>query len=243
MLKNRTRFNNSILKYAAEQKILRPIAFYYCIKAKYDNSCLYNYNPIKRGKEFGLHPKTVERYVKKLMAHKFVILRDGNLIAVANKKCAPEKQGYKSVETRPYTSFEGILNRIYTTILINNKYQQTFEIAKHYEDKLGALNPRLRKKVIKKIDFSKGYGLENSQTAIISVTGASRLFNVSRATAQTILTVLKKKNYLTFRSIVNNIGKARPLKYLDGYLGHFYNSGRYCYQYIGREIKEGRYYC
>jgi len=243
MMKKSTRFNNSILKYASEQGILKPIALYYSIKAKYKNSCYYNYSPSRLAKALKLHPKTVERYVKKLIDHKFVTLRDGNLIAAANRKGATEKLGVKSVETRPYTSFEGILNRIYTTILINNKYQQTFEIAKHYERKLEVLNPRLRKKAIKKVDFSKGYGLENSQTAIISVTGASRLFNVSRSTAQTILTDLRKKNYLTFRSIVNNIGKARPLKYLDGYLGHFYNRYGYCYQYLGREIKEGRYYC
>jgi len=207
------------------------------------HSIIYNYTPSRLAKLTKLHPKTIERYVKKLQQHKFVEFRDGHLLFISGKKAKPENKGTKSVQTRPYTSFEGILNRIYTTILINNKYQQTFEIAKHYEDKLGALNPRLIKKAIRKTDFSKGYGLENSQTAIISVTGASRLFNVSRSTAQTILTDLKKKNYLTFRSIVNNIGKARPLKYLNGYLGHFYNSGRYCYQYLGREIKEGRYYC
>ena len=238
-MKETTCFDNGILTYSAEKKILKPIALFYLVKAKFNHSIIYNYTPRKLAKLTNLHPKTIERYVKKLEQYGFVKHRDRHLLFIGRYKLDMSK-GYKHLKTKPFTSFEGILNRIYFLILINNKAQQTYKIATNYGIKLGVMNPRIRKKAIRHADL-RPRGLESSQTAIISVTGASRLFNTSRTKAHTILNNLRNKNYLKFKPIVNNLGKARPLKYFQGYLGHFFNSCGYCFQYLGREITVGRY--
>ena len=85
----------------------------------YYHSIIYNYTPNKLAKLTGLHHKTVKRYVQCLQNMGLIEHRDGNLHLKKVK-------GLKLwVETRPYTSYEGILQRIYFIYLINNKRQQT----------------------------------------------------------------------------------------------------------------------
>lgn len=243
-LKQSTSFDIGLLEYASKTKMLKPIALFYLIKAKFHHSIIYNYNPYKLSKTIGLHHKTVDRYVKKLIKEDFCELRDGHLLFRATKKILPAKESRKSrrnLQTRPYTSFQGILNRIYTVILLNNKEQQKFRIATHYGKHIGQLNPRTQKKA-KKLANLEDRGLANSQKAITSISGASRLFNLSKVTSHRILTRLRTLNYLKMNSVIECLGKVNPpdFKYYYG-LGHLYFKRGYLYLYLGREIQEGTY--
>jgi DNA-binding Lrp family transcriptional regulator len=240
-MKHSTCFDIAVLEYGVKNKILKPLALFYSVKAKYRHSIIYNYTPRKLAKLTKLHPKTIERYVKKLESHGFIKHRDGHLLFISRHKLDLSK-GWRHIQTIPWTSFEGILNRMYFVILINNKTQQQYKIACNYENKLGVVNPHLRKKAIRNYS-SKERGLENSSIPILSVTSATRLFNTSRNKAHSILKALQRNNYLSFKPIINDLGKARGLKYLQkqGLLGHFFNRHGHLYQYLGREITVGGY--
>jgi hypothetical protein len=82
-MKHSTCFDIAVLEYGAKNKILKPLALFYSVKAKYRHSIIYNYTPRKLAKLTKLHPKTIERYVKKLESHGFIKHRDGHLLFVS----------------------------------------------------------------------------------------------------------------------------------------------------------------
>ena len=140
------------------------------VKAKYQHSIIYNYNPYKLLIQTGLHPKTIVRYVYRLIEEELAILRDEHLLFVSSMKKA--KGLLITLPTRPYTSFEGILNRIYYLILINNKAEQKFNIAKRYGINIGELKPKTRRKALKQADLEQ-VSLESIFKPIITVRSAS----------------------------------------------------------------------
>jgi len=232
-MKTSTGFDIALIKDATSEKMLKPLALFYLIKAKFNHSIIYNYTPNKLSKLTGLHPKTITRYVNKLINCGLCVLRDGNLLFVKTKGIK------KYVETRPYTSYKGILRRIYFIYLMNNKSQQKYQLARRYGIKIEALSPKARRKALKGIKLEK-IGLESSIKPIMSITGASKLFNVSKNTAFNILKDLKDNNFIKTKPHTRVISKAKPLKY-NTLKGYFFNKNGYLIQYFGSEILNGRY--
>lgn len=231
-MKNSTRFDIGLLEYSAKTKMLKQITFFYMVKAKFKHSIIYNYTPNKLAKLTGLHWKTTDRYVKRLIKEEFCELRDGHLLF----KRVNMKRGKKIVETRPYTSFDGMLKRIYTVLLINNKKQQEFRIATNYGINIDKLNPRLKRKALRQADLSRGLG---SSKPITSIHGASKIFNTSKVTAQKVLKSLKEHHYIDLKPLIKK-HKRMPIKQANGF-GYFYNKGNYTYHYLGRELEIGDY--
>lgn len=215
---------------------------FYQVKSKFKHSIIYNYTPNKLSKLTGLHHKTTERYVKKLINDDFCELRNGHLLFKTKKRILPDKEYRKSkysFETRPYTSFDGILKRIYTILILNNKEQQKFKIAANYGQYVGEMNPRTFKKALRQADI-KDRGLASSNRPVISLSGVSRLLNVSRGTSFKIMRGLKKRKYLKMTSFVLSFKSPIPVKYYSG-LGHCFRRGNYINIHLGREINRGYY--
>lgn len=231
-MKPSTTFNIELLGYGCKNKILKPLALYYLVKAKYNHSIIYNYTPNKLSKLTGLHWKTITRYVKKLQDHGLVEFRDGHLLF---KKY---QEGIKKrLATRPYTSFDGILNRIYFLILMNNKAQQTYNCVKKHGIYVETMNERTRKKALRKANIQRP-SLESVQTPVVTVRGASKLFNLSNNSAFNILSNLKKKNYLNFTPLIEKVGKIKKTSLMRG---NYFNKGSYLFCYLGRKIEVGSY--
>ena len=178
-------------------------------------------------------------YLITLQKHGFVKLIDGHLLCISRTKI-PHKKGIRTLPTRPYTSYGEILNRIYFIILMNNKAQQEFKIATNYGKGIETLNPRTRKKALRHADL-KSRGLESSDKAILSTYRASKLFNISKTTTHKILKNLQNKRYINLSPLVERIGRKGNLKYLQGYLGHFFITKYGLYRYLGSQLTHGRY--
>ncbi len=235
-MKQSTTFSIPLLELAAKEKYLKPLALYYLVKAKYQHSIIYNYNPYKLSIQTGLHHKTINQYVSKLQKEELVILRDEHLLFISSKKKI--KGTLRTLPTRPYTSFEGILNRIYYLILLNNKAEQKYNIAKRYGINIGELKPKTRRKALKQANLEK-VSLESIVKPIITVRSASILFNTSLCTTVKILNNLESKNYLQFNPFIKYVGKIKKdSKYLPD---NYFNKEDRLYIYLGREIKKGSY--
>ena len=102
------------------------------------------------------------------------------------------------------------------------------------------MNPRNLKKDLRKANIREDRGLASSNRPVISLTGVSRLLNVSRGTSFKIMRGLKKKNYLKMTSLVLYFISSVPAKYYTG-LGHCFRSGKYIKIHLGREVKIGCY--
>ena len=252
ILKKSTTFDIASLLYAAKHKMLKEIALYYAVKAKFHHSIIYGYNPHKLAELVGVHHKTAERYVKKLIKEEFCLMRDGNLLFRASNKVFVNKEFRKSkinLKTRPYTSYKGILRRIQTVLLLNNKQQQKFKIASRYGNPnvVKGLNERTKRKALRLYRLEakqEVLELENIEKPIISVFGASKLFNVSKGTSLKILSELKRLNYLEMKPYIRAMNKTEVRKSDSKYFpkfGHLFFRGNYPYIYYGREITRGDY--
>lgn len=235
-MKTSTSFNIKLIESACKERYLKPLALSYLIKAKYHHSIIYNYTPNKLAKLSGLHHQTVKNYIRVLEQKGLVIQRDGNLLFVKASKVI--KGTFKSLPTRPYTSFEGILDRLQYIVLKNNKAKQTFKIANRYGKNLDSLSPRVRRKAIRQARIEQP-GLESITRPVLTVRNASKMFNVSQRTSANIINNLKRKNYLKLRPYVKCLGKIpKHSSFLDG---SYFNSNGFLFRYIGREISKGSY--
>ena len=236
-MKKSTCFNIGLIELAIKGKYLKALAFYYLIKAKFSHAIIYNYTPNKLAKLSGLHHQTVNRYVSKLLKVGLAIERDGHLLFVKSSKVVKGK--LIILPTRPYTSFEGILDRLHYTILINNKAKQTYKTAFWHEQTYRQLNPKVQRKIVRQASKTniEQVGLESTKP-VLTVRNASKMFNVSQRTAANIINNLKKKNYIKLRPYIQRIGKIKKSSFLDG---SYFNSNGYLFRYIGRILTNGSY--
>jgi transposase len=235
-VKKSTCFNIPLIELAAKGKWLKPLALDFQVKAMFNHSIIYNYTPNKLAKLSGLHHKTVKRYVKKLIEKGLAVERDGNLLFVKVSKVVKGK--LITLPTRPYTSFEGILDRFQYLIIMNNKAKQTYKTAVRYGKNLDSLSPRVRKKALRNAKLEQP-GLESILKPVLTVRNASKLFNTSISTAYKIINNLKNKNYINLKAVVKVIGTIpKHSKYLDG---SYFNSNGLLFRYLGREVQEGSY--
>jgi transposase len=231
-----TSFNIALIELASKEKFIKHLALYYLIKAKFHHSIIYNYTPNKLAKLSGLHHKTVVRYVEKLKQQGLALERDGNLLFVKSSKVV--KGIFRNLPTRPYTSFNGILDRLHYLLIINNKAKQTFKTAQRYGNNLDQLNPRVRRKAIKQARIEQPR-LDSITKPVLTVRNASKMFNVSQRTAANIINNLKRKNYIKLRAYVKCIGRIKKSSlFFDG---SYFNSNGFLFRYIGREVQAGSY--
>lgn len=186
---------------------------YILAKAKYQHSIVYGFTYKKLGRMFGVDAKTAKRYVGKLIDFGFAEIHGGNLLFVSQSKIVEKLELNKKVdyiETRPWTTLNGVLDRLdYVTILHNAK-QQDFNASLHSGKLKGNLfGRREQRKLIHKItSHSEGEIIEkdfvepeteknghrhNSSRQI------GRLLNVSHQQANRILHSLKKKKYIEYK--------------------------------------------
>jgi Mn-dependent DtxR family transcriptional regulator len=234
-MKTTTCFNIKIIENAMAKGYTKPLALYYLIKAKFWKSVIYDYTPYKLSQLSGLHHKTVKRYVARLEKEGLVQFNHGHLFFISGKKIA--KGTLKKLPTRPYTSFDGILKRIYTAAALNNREQQNFNIAVKCGTNIGQLSERTRRKALRRARLEP-ITLESITVPIISVHSASKLFNVSKNTSAKILRELKNYNYLKLNPYVKRIG--RFPKHPSFLNGSYFNSNGWLFRYFGRTLEAGK---
>lgn len=228
-----TKFQIPTLEYAAKNEILKPITLFYMIRSKYRISIIHNYSPNHVKQLTNLHWKTVDRYVNTLIKHGFAKIEDGDLILLN-----PYKGTFVELETRPYTSFEGMYRRIISLLLTNNIEQQKYNIAVNYKIGLQNLNSMQSKKA-SKVFKNRKVELESEIAPTVTCTSVSRLLKVTRLTANKIIHELINKNYITAKNKIIKKCKCDSLGNLQR--GRFFIKGGYLFKHCGREINIGSY--
>ena len=233
-MKYSTRLNIKLLQYAVKEKIDKPIALYYLVRAKYKNGTFYNYTPYKLSKQTGLHYKTVNRYVKRLMAHGLAEMNDKNLVI----KKAPEKSKTVSIQTAPYMSYKSMQRRIRLKLIQDNQYRQQYNIAVNFGKSFNLLSPTDKKRAMKRC-LNKPVELDSEITPVITCTSAGRLFGRSKITANKYIHDLVKHNYITTKNKIIRITKFASLG--THQRGRYYFSNGYWFKHCGRSVMDGSY--
>lgn len=240
-----------LAEYSARHNLLKPYALYLSIKAKFNHSIIYNFSYRKVAKLVGLSDKTAKLYISKLKKHGFVEIRDGHLLFKSQFKIAKElaeekKELYRlrgkgelgeieKIRTRfqafPFTSFDGILNRLKFYLLYQNARQQEFMSIARTGTKVGKI--KLTRGELKKAFKRYRNGHENKELdkairsgqnifdnaeeshssascrksgdIIISSVGVGKIFNVSSKTANNWLRRLSRLGYIKTKPVVERL--------------------------------------
>ena len=217
MVKTQTKIDYSTLKYCIENNIFKPFVLYTKIKACYNHSIIYNYNPNKLAKLTGLHHKTITRYVKKLIQHNLAELHHGNLLF--KKPLYKKGTKFLYIETRPWITFNEIKERIETLLLHSNAIMQSFNIYGKCGKNRGNLSERQKRKARKHFSKLNLAEIESNPDILFTTRGIGRLFNFSHSTAANMLKKLTKRKY---------IKTSRRVDLVDGnlfdntYFGHIF---------------------
>lgn len=209
-LKTSTSVNTNLLILLAANGAIKPFALFIKIKSMFEHSIIYNFNYHKIAKLTGLADRTVKLYIKRLIKYNLVEIRDGHLLFRNQEKVWAELSDTKTVrrtiETRRWTSFSGILQRLQCLLIKENNRQQEFNTIARFgttyrTQLLDGRNKRKAKKLysgtspIEKI----GNSCFNSSRSI------ARLLKVSHTTANNVIRNLVKKNYIRTEQIINKV--------------------------------------
>ena len=250
--KNYTRVDLATAEEMVKAGHLKQFALYIQLKAKYKHSIVYNYSYYKVARLSGLNPKTVKRYVSKLKKYGLVQETDGNLLFTGADKVKEglDRKPRRYIETRPWTSYRGILNRIQYLLISNNIRLQEYNAIVHFGQIKGKSN--LGRKELKQAIRThsdngrlKVLDSEKSDVVLNSSRQIARLLNTSKTTANHILNELKAKKYLKFKERIEKLGKVKycPLLMQDikdmneSLQGFFYLHNGFLYKHRGIEIK------
>lgn len=249
--------NINILKYAVEQGLMKPFCLFLLAKINFPkHTIFYNYSPDRLAKRLKLHPKTVSRYVKKLINAGFCELHNGNLLCRNMDKIAEdlglEKDLKRTIQVRPWNTLEQIELRLYNLILKLNAIQQDFQIVINHGTKNA--NSMLSKGMLKKAQKERERLLiwkgdpeasEDSNTRFCSCRQVARLFNTSHTEANVILKKLVRAKYLKSKmriEIWQNCASFEQFllvcKGLNENLpGYFFFKGGKIWRHRGRELE------
>jgi len=220
---------------AAELDIMKQYALFVKVKSIYRHSIIYNYTPSKLAKITGLHRKTVDRYVKKLIANGFCEMRNGHLLFKKPKKIIGKSKSVQIIIKKNYSQ-ERILDIIYLSLIKDNKRQQAFNIAVEFGSKsitramkfLRNYEINLNEKnLIKKIMVSKGSEKKNrlANRPIFTVKSLANLFSVSVPTSRATIQRLKNYHRIKTRNEYKFLGKFLADRNFALFLS--YNPGKY----------------
>lgn len=205
-MKTKTKISLSLLTYIVTNDLIKAFALFLKVKATFKYTAITNYSHARLAKRFGLSEKFVERMIGKLLKHKFVMFQGSSLVFRNQSKIAKDlgiledtkKDVYYTVETRPYTTIKGFINRILFILMKANANQQL-----HNEKKHGRHATQDGKKTVTKREEEEPfYQREGYARVFFSSRQLGRLWFVSNVQAMRILRKLEKLGYLKFKEIV-----------------------------------------
>ncbi len=229
------RLNLQLTYKASELDIMKQYALFIKMKSIYEHSIIFNYKPSKLVKITGLHHKTVDRYVKKLVANGFCEFRDGHLLFKSPTKIVGAKSKSVSIEIEKHYRQIRILDLIYLALIKDYLRQQVYNIAlrigrnsidkavrllKNYEIKIGEKN--LVNRIRTSTGSKKRSGLDKP---IFTTKNLGKLFNTTHKTAQTIVRRLEYYGRIKTRKEFKFIAKL--LSSRDYALFKSHNPGSY----------------
>jgi DNA-binding MarR family transcriptional regulator len=204
-IKSRTKVDYSTLKYALDNNIFKQFVLYIKVKSVFKHSIIYDYTPSKLAKLVGIHCKTAKRYVKKLEHHGLVKFQKKNLLFVKPLYQKPTKFLY--IETRPWTTFIGIQERLETLTLKSNAVMQAFRAYSNCGKVIGYdLNWKQKRKAVKRATKSKlpsFHPLEKQYQVLFTCSKIAKIFKCSKATSSNMLKRLRKHGYIETKRIVD----------------------------------------
>lgn len=199
--------NINLLKYAIREGLFKPFCLFLLVKINFPgHSIIYDYSPARLARRLKLHPKTVSRYIKKLLVAGFCTLHNGNLLFRNQDKIANDlgldASIRRKIEVRPWNNIFQIELRLYSLVLKLNAAEQEFNAVVIHGFKIGKFltNGEIRKakKEREKRRFFDDLPEANEDTAqkFFSSRQCARLFNCSHASANEILNILDRLGYI-----------------------------------------------
>lgn len=256
-MKSWQKININLLKYTVENNLFKPFCLFLLVKINFArHTVFYNYSPIRLARRLNLHPKTVSRYVKKLINAGFCELHNGNLLCRNMDKIAEDlgldKDLKRTIPVRPWNTLEQMKLRLYNLILKLNAVQQDFQIVMNHGTK--SANCLLSKGMLKKAQKERERLLswkgnpeasDDSNTKFCSSRQVARLFNTSHTEANMILRKLVRANFLKEKMRIevwqNCVSFEQFLLICKGLNenlpGYFYFKGGKILRHRGRELE------
>lgn len=184
----------NLLYFANRNGFLKQFSFYVFFKEYFEkNTIIYNFTYHKIAKMIGIHPKTAERYVKKLIQQKYCEIYGNNLHFRSQAKITKDLElkfkGGKALECE--LDQKDILNNFYKIFLKINANRQEYRIKKPADNGTALLqHPENR-------DFN----------IYFSGRSIGRLLNCSHVTGLKRLKRLHKEKYLFCKRWIEKIRK------------------------------------
>jgi len=250
-MKTATRINTELAIIMNTKGLRKPLALYFLIKSKYKHTIIYNVNYNKIGNITGLNPKTAKKYISQLKSLGLVKFVDNNLLFIGLNKVKEKFDIHTPdvyVETRPWTKFKGMLDRIDYSIIKNNGRQQDYRRALRSEQLKGTILDGREKSKVEKAKKENGLDTDDKNAFTekntdirFSSRQLSKLLGISHTSANLQLRSLQNKGYLQVKQKIekikdmifdeNSIGYINMLnKVSPGY--YFFNRGK-LYQHLG----------
>lgn len=203
--------HHNLLEQAVKQKAIKELAFYLNVKSK-TNSIIYDYNYKRLSNITGLSWQTCKKYTNKLIGMGFVVKHKDNLLFRNQFKIntAKKKFWHKLKEG----TFRHTLNQIYSLLIVNNKKQQKFNVAKKYGS-----NKKLRLILTNRIESE----------VFFSIRSVAKLFAVSNTTAINILNKLENNKIIIRKEKLKFI-KFISIKELQSFIKNCSDSYHYRYR-------------
>lgn len=250
--------NIDLLKYAIREGLLKPFCLFVLMKINFPKHTIFlNYSPNRFAKRFKMHPKTAERYIRRLLAAGFCEMRGDHLLFRNQEKICRdlgiEEKGRLSIQVRPWNRLSQIENRLYYLTLKINAAQQDFRnvVNNGIHNANSLLNKRTlnrAKKMHQQSLLWKGKSeASNDGRRFCSCRQTARLFNLSHTKANQILNKLIRLKYLesefdvspffVFRKNETSLEKKIMQDLFNASLpGFFYCYGRTIYRHRGRVL-------
>ena len=214
----------NLLQYFAANGWFKQYALFIKLKSKYANSIIYNYNINKIAIRTGLAHKTCKRYMKKLFALGCVEMQGNHLILINQGRIwanlSDTKPLRRKIETRTWTSYVGVKERLQCLLIKENAKQQKYNSKKkseNYYRKQFDCGTHAKADGSISEQINRSYYNSSRQVA--------RLFKISQMGGNNLIRNLVKKGYIRIEQIINRVKGIKPTdeniaglnKYSPGY--------------------------
>ena len=219
-----------LLQEARDDKWLSYLSFFLTLKSKYNNSVYYNHSLLKLSELLKIPVPTLSRYIVFLKAKGLISKHSGNLCCLGNDKIKSlYEKGSFSISIPIDNENQKLI--LQSALIGMNLKDQQYHIDKSVSEKYSKKN-----KVYK--TFKKRYDNTRKYTGL-SVTGISRLLNISRCTAQVYKKSAISLGYMTAKTkrliLFTGIDINGFYNYKNGV--HNYSSSIYYFRNTGSVIQ------
>jgi len=229
------KINYELIEYATKNNLIKPFALFVYFKNNIKRSTnIYNFNYSKIAKLAHIHHKTAQRYINKLIEHKFCIVHHGNLLFRNQNKIAEDLNLELSIKRRLYAknNLKDIIDKLYFALLKTKIVQQQHVGYQKLKNK-SALSKTAFKKLYKK----------RLVRTYFSSRSIGRLFGSSHVFANEKIKKFEKQKLIKSEIKIKKLLKM-PLFYFlshknelqELFKGYLFIKGKYLYEHEGRSI-------